>query len=109
MTNSQLTIQKIKLVMLFALPFFIFLCIAVHQINQHTQYANDIERVEKQVQLSTRISALVHELQKERGDSGIYLSSQGGTFSKELNEQREKSGQRYEKLKSLLFSLNRKL
>ena len=107
MTNNQLTIQKIKLVILFALPFFIFLCIAMHQIDQHSQYANDIERVEKQAQLSIRISALVHELQKERGDSGIYLSSQGSLFSKELNEQREKSDQSFEKLNNFLSHLDR--
>jgi len=99
-------IEKAKLVMLFALPFLIFLCIALWQIFHHETDVRAISNIEKQVQLSTHISSLVHELQKERGDSGIYLSSQGALFSDELLIQRHKTDNSYTRLNRFLTTFN---
>lgn len=51
--------------------------------------------------LATSVSALVHELQKERGASAGYISSKDGNFNNLLNNQKKKTN---EKLKSLLES-----
>jgi len=94
--NSTLT--KIKLVLLFFIPFFISLSISLQRITEHQQYADKILRIEKEVHLSIHISTLIHELQKERGASGIYLSSRGEKFSKELTKQRNKTDDAYAQL-----------
>ncbi|MFC7663170.1 methyl-accepting chemotaxis protein [Methylorubrum suomiense] len=46
-------------------------------------------RMESLVGLSARISALVHEAQKERGASSLFLGSKGAQFGPELAAQRQ--------------------
>ncbi|CAO4136095.1 hypothetical protein OFEAOIEE_LOCUS3844 [Methylorubrum extorquens] len=46
-------------------------------------------RMEEQVGLSVRIGAFVHEAQKERGASSLYLASKGTQFAPELAAQRK--------------------
>ncbi|WP_457678443.1 nitrate- and nitrite sensing domain-containing protein [Thermovibrio sp.] len=61
--------------------------------------------LEKSVILSTKISALVHELQKERGRTAGYLGSHGKDFKRELQQQRMLTD---EKIRELQKYLNKK-
>ena len=56
--------------------------------------------------LSTALSALIHETQKERGMSAGYLGSKGEKFSSELLGQREFTDTQYDKLVQLINSLS---
>jgi len=60
------------------------------------------ETLEKSVLLSTKISNLVHELQKERGRTAGYLGSGGQAFKRELLEQRRQTDQRIAELEKYL-------
>ncbi|MEO2083566.1 MAG: nitrate- and nitrite sensing domain-containing protein, partial [Desulfurobacteriaceae bacterium] len=61
-----------------------------------------LRALQKEVLLSTRISAVVHELQKERGRTAGFLGSGGETFSKELKEQRRETDRKIAELESIL-------
>ena len=53
-----------------------------------------LERSEKLVLLSKKLSALIHETQKERGASAGYLGSQGKAFQQILSTQRQLTDRR---------------
>lgn len=77
---------RAKLTALFVIPLSVFLIVSALQIIEATQRANNISNLEKLSQLAIHISALIHETQKERGASGIFLASQGEKFSSELQQ-----------------------
>lgn len=56
----------------------------------HSEYnaAQEMDKIEQQVYLATNISALVHELQKERGATAVYMGSGGKKYSSEVSSQR---------------------
>jgi len=99
-------VEKAKLVGLFALPFLIFLFVALRQISQHEVRVRNISSIEQQIKLSIYINAFVHELQKERGDSGIYLSSKGALFSDKLDIQRGRVNENYRQLRNYLSTFD---
>jgi len=63
---------------------------------------NAIIKLEKLVNLSTKLSSLVHEMQKERGMTAGYLGSKGSKFASELPKQRKQTDQKLLELKSWL-------
>ncbi len=66
-------------------------------LNNYKIYREEVV-LEKSVILSTKISALVHELQKERGRTAGFLGSQGKKFRLELQQQRKLTDQRLAEL-----------
>jgi len=66
------------------------------------QELSQAKTLEKSVVLSTKISNLVHELQKERGRTAGYLGSGGQAFRDELQEQRRLTDQRIAELEKYL-------
>ncbi|MBE7204539.1 MAG: nitrate- and nitrite sensing domain-containing protein, partial [Parafilimonas terrae] len=48
----------------------------------------EMDRVENLVGLASRISAFVHEAQRERGASSLFIGSKGAQFRSELEAQR---------------------
>ena len=83
-----------KLQLLVAIPFIAFIVYAVK--DSYTIYTNvkDMQKIHKVAELSTKISALVHETQKERGMTAGYLGSKGKKFADTLPGQRELSNSR---------------
>lgn len=57
-------------------------------------------------ELSTEISAFVHETQKERGATAIFLSSHGENFGPELESQRKLTDQQFGSLQPRLAELD---
>jgi len=51
--------------------------------------SQELTKLEKSVDVSTEISYLVHEIQKERGNSSGFLSNKGTRFGDQLLEQRQ--------------------
>ena len=62
----------------------------------------EIEKLEKLVLLSNKISLMVHETQKERGASAGFLASKGAKFEKKLPAQRVHTDTRIKEYKAYL-------
>jgi methyl-accepting chemotaxis protein len=60
-----------------------------------------LEQTQALVQLATRSSALVHELQKERGMSAGFIGSRGAKFATELPRQRQETDARLKQYEQL--------
>ncbi len=64
--------------------------------------ANTVKRIEAAASLAPDISALIHELQKERGASAGFIASKGGQFGNKLAKQREATNARLAQLETAL-------
>ncbi len=78
-----------RILMALALPVAGFLVLSIILIMQKNEFARDIEQLEKLAQLAPTISALVHEMQKERGASAGFIGSAGKKFTAKLPTQRK--------------------
>jgi len=73
-----------------------------------TQHQNSqIEKLQTLVTLSTKISKLVHETQKERGASAGFIGSSGKKFVHKLPAQREETNKRLQEYKAYIKTLNK--
>jgi methyl-accepting chemotaxis protein len=70
---------------------------------------NEINKIKEVALVATKISALVHETQKERGMSAGYLGSKGKKFTTELPKQRELANKKSNDLKIVVSKLNKSL
>ena len=72
----------------------------------YTGYTKDqrLKKIEKLVELSTKMSALVHETQKERGASAGFLGSKGKKFTDILPNQRKLTDQKRKDFEQFLSS-----
>ncbi len=51
--------------------------------------STEMDHIQELAELGPVISAVVHEMQKERGTSAVFIGSKGAKFSKELPQQRD--------------------
>ena len=72
-----------------ALPIVLAAMLSLFSTVQSVREYSDYSTLITYTTFSTRLSALVHEQQKERGASALFLSSKGQTFGPELRDQRE--------------------
>lgn len=75
---------KAKLMALLILPLAGFAFFSVGNALQHAGKARAMTRLDRISILATRISPLVHEVQKERGATALYLGSKGTKFREEV-------------------------
>lgn len=68
-------------------PLIATLLIASLILTERWQYARDVARVAQLSTLVSSVGGLVHELQKERGVTSVFLSTHGAQFRTELAEQ----------------------
>ena len=78
----------VRIVVGLAMPIIGLLIFAGMMILDTNTRKTEMARVEGLAQLAPTISALVHELQKERGTSAVFISSKGKKFAQELPAQR---------------------
>jgi hemerythrin-like metal-binding protein len=78
-----------RILLALALPVAGFLALSIIMIVQKNEFARDIEQLNKLAQLAPTISALVHEMQKERGASAGFIGSGGKKFTAKLPAQRK--------------------
>ncbi len=83
-------------------PFLVALFFMAGSITDSYRIYREMEQAETFSQLATRISALVHETQKERGASGVFMGSRGVKFGPELDQQRQTTDQRITELSAFL-------
>jgi methyl-accepting chemotaxis protein len=85
---KKLTIKN-KLLIILSLFIIIILFFATNVFLKKLAFHNKTKQIGQLVSYSTRIGAVVHELQKERGRSGGYLGSKGQKFTSELESQKK--------------------
>lgn len=79
---------KAKIFILVTLPLFAMSVLIVIALYKNYSMLKNDRQLQVQIFISTKLSALVHELQKERGLSAGFLSSKGANFGNELRAQR---------------------
>ncbi|WP_299179244.1 methyl-accepting chemotaxis protein [uncultured Neptuniibacter sp.] len=79
---------KNKLILLVSLPLLAFVILVGMTIVANVKLKSETDTLERLVGFVTKSSALVHELQKERGATAGFIGSKGSKFSSELSGQR---------------------
>jgi len=70
------------------IPLLLVLFFSVDEVLEDSKILNDVEDLQELSQLSIKISAYVHEMQKERGATGLFMGSDGTEFQQVLADQR---------------------
>ena len=86
----ELSVSKMMLI-LTASGFVVALTFAGPQIGGMLQERQKLQADALKTQLAARIGAMTHELQKERGASAGFISSNGGNFADALPTRRAES------------------
>ena len=85
---SKLSIKQ-KLIAIMLIPLIIVILLAAKLAYDSYNSLENLKSLDKVVILSTKIGALVHETQKERGMTAGFIESKGVKFKEELPKQRE--------------------
>ena len=94
-------VSRYLLVLLIIPSIALLLLIAYNAINSLNDY-NNIKITQTLNQFSIKGSALIHELQKERGMSAGFIGSKGASFVKELANQRQLTDRQLQKFISFV-------
>ncbi len=89
-----------KLCLLLFVPIFGILYFASSGILEKYRFVTAMQQVEMLAKMSINVSALVHETQRERGTTAVYMTSQGQQFSQRLVQQHQATDQRLQQLSS---------
>lgn len=90
---------RIRAALIALVPMIGFFFVSFANVTEHYPVAMAMQQVQDQARLVTQVSAVVHELQKERGASALHLSSGGKEFTAELDAQRRLTDQRASELR----------
>ena len=80
---------RIKISILVILPLIALSVLMIIMLSKSYDLLKLDKKLQRQIEVSTKLSLLVHELQKERGLSAGFLGSKGESFKAELSTQRE--------------------
>ena len=99
---------KAKLTLLVIIPIIALSIIAGNSILNSMNKTSAYSDLQVAVDLSTKISKLVHETQKERGATAGFIGSKGKKFTDILSQQRVNTDQKLSEVKKFLTSVNLK-
>ncbi len=109
MNISNLSFRK-KIFTMLTLPMLGFLWLSISAIVNNINIKNEMSTIASLTILSVVYSELVHELQKERGMTAVFLGSKGTKFREKLRSQRKNTDQKRIKKTSFwseqFFTLN---
>jgi methyl-accepting chemotaxis protein len=94
---TKLTFRA-RLMVLMVLPMLGLAYFGAVTIWSGWKQVENLKMVQRKVEEAVKISAAIHELQKERGLSAGFLASKGTRFQAELNKQREETDRRLKQL-----------
>ncbi len=97
---------KSKLIILPAIPLIVALYLMISSIVGKYQIMDEMTNMLSLSQVSIKISALVHETQKERGATGVFMGSRGIKFETELASQRKATDRKRTDLKAFLQDID---
>lgn len=80
---------KAKILILVVLPLLAMFVLMATMLHKSYEALKLNKQLQTQIAVSTKLSLLVHEMQKERGISAGFLASKGASFAEELKGQRE--------------------
>ncbi|MDZ7817470.1 MAG: nitrate- and nitrite sensing domain-containing protein [Aliarcobacter sp.] len=103
---SRLSIKQ-KLILIMLIPLTVVILLAAKLAVDSYRTSSNLKSLDKVVVLSTKIGALVHETQKERGMTAGFLGSSGEKFKDELPKQRINVDERLRELNDFLNSFNK--
>ncbi|WP_394221774.1 methyl-accepting chemotaxis protein [Alteromonas gracilis] len=93
------TLQKLpiryKFSLMLAPPIILMIVLGFMNLASYKSIMDDSFEVEQLIELTASGSALVHELQKERGTSAGYVNSMGDQFASQLGQQRQDTDEKY--------------
>ncbi|RXJ84842.1 nitrate- and nitrite sensing domain-containing protein, partial [Arcobacter sp. CECT 8985] len=104
---SKMSIKQ-KLILIMFIPLCIVILLAAKLCYDSYLYYNNLKSLDKVVTLSTKIGALVHETQKERGMTAGFLGSKGKKFATKLPNQRELTNDRLKNIREFLSTFDSK-
>jgi len=84
---NQLNFKQ-KLLILVLIPLFACLYFSVNTLLKTNDERQSLAKIQQLLALTVDNNALVHELQKERGATAVYLGTKGKQFSTKLSQQR---------------------
>ncbi|MBT4519277.1 MAG: methyl-accepting chemotaxis protein [Halieaceae bacterium] len=99
---------RTKIILMLLAPILGLLYFVQVNLSQNLQRSNELESLSGLATLGTKISALVHETQKERGMTAGFLNSKGAKFANELPKQRGSTDGKREELRSFLETFDDK-
>ncbi len=82
---------KTSFLILLVVPILAIIYFSYNYLERPIELSGKMESIKELSELAVKSSALVHELQKERGRSSGFFNSRGKKFAKELPEQRKLS------------------
>jgi methyl-accepting chemotaxis protein len=103
---SKLSIKQ-KLILIMLIPLMVVILLAAKLAVDSFSISKNLRTLENVVILSTKIGALVHETQKERGMTAGFLGSAGEKFKTELPIQRENVDEKIKELNTFLNTFNK--
>jgi signal transduction histidine kinase len=77
-------------------------------IKDKVHFVGEMKQIEQLTKLTIQITALVHETQRERGKTSVYMYSQGTRFSDELHTQYQITDKLHGRVTRLLIAFNDK-
>ena len=97
---------RTKLILQVLIPTLTILLLASILIFGKYQEVETFQRADKSSRLLSYISSLVHETQKERGMSAVYLSSKGKKYKEKLLQQRKSTDKQVAVIKEYIAKEN---
>ena len=94
-----------KLVLMLIFPILGLLYFSIVGMMERVSLVNELNTLQPLARVSTGIGAMVHELQKERGMTGVFMSNKGTKFVTELQGQRPEVDKRIAEMKSILDTI----
>ena len=93
---------RFKLILQVLIPTITIVVLALILLFDKYEEVQIFQRAKKSSELLSRISALVHETQKERGMSAVYLGSKGENYKEKLLAQRDLTDKQIAKIKEFI-------
>ncbi len=98
--------MKTKLILTLLAPLLGLIYFAQIEVRNNLTKSNEMGMLNQLAKLDTHLSVLVHELQKERGISAVFLGSGGERFVSELPAQRTETDKELLNLNNMLEGFN---
>ncbi len=102
---SNMTIKN-KLLLLMLIPSVLIVFFASSVVFRDWKVKQDVTKVKELSQLSSQISLILHETQKERGASAGFIGSNGAKFKTKLENQRKQTDKQKEKFLAFVKTFN---
>ena len=97
---------KQKLMMIMVIPLIVVIFLSATVVYESFNKTQNLTKLEKVIIFSTKIGALVHETQKERGFTAGFLGSKGNKFQSEIIAQRKLASTKAQEMFSYLENFN---